>query len=283
MASGEFSVWGPERAGTLTSLWNTAVPEEPLSEDELLGVLWDTPGVVLGDASGTAAVAATTYEADGLRIGSIRLVVVHPDHQRRGVGRALVEAGESWIVEHGGVWGGLGAEAPQYLFPGIDFTNVAGLCLAEACGYEPVDSSFNMSLPVSVRAPVPPGVSVRRVVDDADAEAVLAMIGDHWPGFAPETRAGIEAGSVIGAFVGSRAVGFCTHSASRVGWIGPLGTDPAFGGQGIGSALTAAACADLMVAGLQVGEVCQVGPVRFYAGMGAETSRVFRKFFKQFG
>ena len=278
---GEVVAWGVERAGELADLW-AAASDELLSVDELIGVLWDTPGVVLGDAAGTAAIAATTYEADGLVLGAIRLMVVHPERQRQGVGRALVGAAESWMVERGAVWGGLGAERPQYLFPGIDFTNVAGLCLAEACGYEPVDSSFNMSLPVSVRAPAPPGVSVRRVVDDADAEAVLTMIGDHWPVFLPETRAGIEAGSVIGAFVGSRAVGFCAHSASRVGWIGPLGTDPAFGGQGIGSALTAAACADLMVAGLQTGEVCQVGPVRFYAALGGQTSRVWRKFFKQF-
>ena len=278
---GEVVAWGVERAGELADLW-AAASDELLSVDELIGVLWDTPGVVLGDAAGTAAIAATTYEADGLVLGAIRLMVVHPERQRQGVGRALVGAAESWMVERGAVWGGLGAERPQYLFPGIDFTNVAALGLAEACGYEPADSSFNMSLPTSVRAPVPEGITVRRVVSDEDAAAVVAMVAEQWPGFLDELRPGIEAGGVLGAFVDGRAVGFCAHSVSRVGWIGPLGTHPDYAGRGVGSALTAAACTDLMVAGLPFGEVCQVGPVRFYAALGGTTSRVWRKFFKQF-
>jgi GNAT superfamily N-acetyltransferase len=278
----DVEAWGPERASQLAALWTAAAPDEPLSEDELGGVLWDTPGVVLGDVAGSAAVAATTFEADGVLLGSIRLVVVHPDHQRQGVGRTLVEAAESWMAGRGAVCGGFGSERPQYLFPGVDFANVAGLCLAEACGYEPVEASFNMSLPTEVRVPPPEGVDLRRVVTDADAAAVVAMVGEHWPVFLDEVAPGIEAGGVIGAFVGQRAVGFCAHSVSRVGWIGPLGTHPDFAGGGIGSALTAAACADLMVAGLRHAEVCQVGPVRFYASLGGVTTRVFRKFVKQF-
>lgn len=279
----DVGVWAVGRAAELAALWMAAVPDEPLSEDELVGVLWDTPGVVLGTEGGDAAVAATTFEADGVMIGSIRLVVVHPDRQRRGVGRALVEAAESWMAERGALLAGLGSERPQYLFPGVDFTNVAGLCLADDCGYEPADASFNMSLPTGLRAPVPAGVDLRRVVTDADAAAVLAMVGEHWPGFADEVAPGIEAGGVLGAFVGERAVGFCAHSVSRLGWIGPLGTDPDFAGGGIGSALTAAACTDLMVAGLRHAEVCQVGPVRFYASLGGVTTRVFRKFVKRLG
>lgn len=280
-AGHDFAVWGRERVGDLASLW-AAASDEPLSEDELCGVLWDTPGVVLGDAAGTAAAAATTYVADGLTLGSIRLVVVHPDRQRQGVGRALVRAAEAWMTAQGAVWVGFGSERPQYLFPGVDFTNVAALCLAEACGYEPVDSSFNMSLPTSVRVPVPDGVEVRRVVTDGDADAVVALVEAHWPGFLDELRPGIEAGGVLAAFADGCAVGFCAHSVSRVGWIGPLGTDPDWEGRGIGSVLTAAACTDLMVAGLHHGEVCQVGPVRFYASLGGVTTRVFRKFFKAF-
>ena len=273
--------WGPERVGELAALWAASVPDEPLSVDELTGVLWDTPGVVLGDPDGTAAIAAATYEADGIRLGAVRLVVVHPGRQRRGIGATLVGAAESWMVGEGAVWGGFGSERPQYLFPGVDFTNVAALCLAESCGYEPVDSSFNMSIPTSVRVDVPEGVDVRRVIGDDDAERVLAMVGEQWPGFLDEVAPAIEACGVIGAFVDGDAVGFCAHSVSRVGWIGPLGTHPDHLGRGIGSALTAAACTDLMVAGIDRAEVCQVGPVRFYAGLGGVTTRVFRKFFKE--
>lgn len=275
--------WGVERAPDLAALWAAACPEDPLSVDELVGVLWDTPGVVLGDAAATAAVAATTYDSDGAAEGAIRLVVVHPDVRRRGAGRELVAAAEAWMVARAAVRAGFGAERPRYLFPGVDFTSVAALCLAEACGYEPVGSSFNMTLPTSTRRPVPEGVGVRRVVTDPDADAVVGMVAAHWPEFVDEVVAGIESGGVLGAFEGSTPLGFCAHSVSRIGWIGPLGTHPDHAGRGIGSALVAAACSDLMVAGLHHGEICQVGPVRFYASMGAETSRVFRKVAKRLG
>lgn len=276
--------WGPDRAERLAVLWAQAMPRDPLSVDELTGVLWDTPGVVFGDEAGTAAVAATAWEEDGGALhGAVRLVVVHPDHQRQGVGRTLLGAAESWLAGRGVTRVGMGAERPQYLWPGLDFTNVAALGLAEACGYVPVDSAFNMSLPTDTRAPVPTGVAVRRVVDDVDATAVVAMVGREWPGFADEVVPGIEAGCVFGAFVDAEAVGFCAHSVSRVGWIGPVGTRPDHAGRGIGSALVSAACTDLMVAGLAHAEICQVGPVRFYASMGAVTSRVFRKVVKRLG
>jgi len=67
------------------------------------------------------------------------------------------------------------------------------------------------------------------------------------------------------------------HSVSRAGWVGPMATDPAWRGRGVGSAALGAICADLMAAGATSAEICWVGPVRFYAAAGATVSRAFRQ------
>jgi hypothetical protein len=48
----------------------------------------------------------------------------------------------------------------------------------------------------------------------------------------------------------------------------------------VGAALVGAVCLDLMVAGHDQVEIAWVGPVRFYAKLGAEVSQVFRTYTK---
>ena len=71
--------------------------------------------------------------------------------------------------------------------------------------------------------------------------------------------------------------GFGCHSVNRLGWLGPMGTDPVQRHGGIGTALLSAIATDLQAAGLSTVEVAWVGPVGFYANAaGATVSRTFR-------
>jgi len=277
--------WSADRVGDLAELWRVSAPHEPLTADELAGVCFDDGGVVLAAPGGTGAVAAVVRPAETGPVGHIRLVVVHPDARRRGVGSALVAAAEQWLAGHGAVQACWAGEAPVYLWPGVDATDVATQCLAEACGYRPTTSAINMGLPSDFRAPAPASVVVRRVVGDAEVAAVRAMVATHWPQWLVEFDLGIEVAGIHAAFGSDddQPVGFGALSVLRTGWFGPIGVVPQARLGGVGASLVSAACTDAMVAGLAGIEVSWVGPMRFYASLGARVSRSFRRWERPLG
>jgi GNAT superfamily N-acetyltransferase len=285
------------------------MPEEELSLDELLAVGWDDPepgsrdeGVVLGTADGRGAVSVVVRafgddgdgdgdgdrDGDGggggrgvVRLGFVKLIAVHPDVRRGGIGHALMDAAEQWAWAHDAIELHLSGAAPFYFWPGVDATALEMTCLAESRGYERSGSDINMAIPTAFRAEPPAGVDVRRVVSDADVAAVHAFVARVWPEWVAEMVRAVEHGCCHGAFSigagGDQAIGFACHSVCRAGWIGPMGTDPDVRAGGVGSALLGQLCRDLMIAEYAHAEICWVGPVRFYAKNGATVSRVFRQ------
>ncbi len=301
-------VWDRSRSAELAALVEAAMPDEELSEDELLAVCFDDPaappegpvpadaGVVLATADGTGAVVGVvrrwgTAEAPHA-IGFVKLVVVHPDHRREGRGHALLDAVERWAWAQGATELQLAGSPPFYLWPGVDATATEMLCLAEARGYRPFSSDVNMALPTTFRADPPEGTTVRRVISDADVALVHDLVERHWPQWWPETARAIEHGCCHAVFApdsgaegggvvgreggGERAIGFGCHSVNRAGWLGPMGTDPEQRAAGVGQALLGQISRDLMIAEYPHSEISWVGPVRFYAKSGATVSRVFR-------
>jgi GNAT superfamily N-acetyltransferase len=272
--------WTRHRSTELASLVDAAMPAEGLTDDELLACCWDDPGVVLATPSGDGAASAVVRSWGDRRVGFIRLLAVHPGARRAGVGRALLAAAESWLFDEGAVEVHWGASAPFYLWPGVDVAATAALCLAESAGYLVDGAELNLSCPTTFRAAPPSDVEIRRALDDADGHRMTELVAIQWPHWVPELERGIEQGGALGAFrADGRALGFACHSVNRSGWVGPMGTDPAAQGDGVGSALLGALCQDLMIAGHADAEIAWVGPVGFYARVaGAATSRVFRRF-----
>ncbi len=272
-------IWAADRVGDLTALATAAMPAEALTADELLACCWDDPGVVLGSADGSAAIAAgVARDGDG-RVTSVavKFVAVHPGQRRQGHGTALLDRLEGWAWDNCATQVTLGAASPFYLWPGVDVQALAMSCLAEAAGYRDLGLALNMSVPATFRAPAPESYAVERVLEDADVAAVDALVARHWPEWIPETAVGLAQGSCFAAFDGDRrAVGFACHSVNRAGWFGPTGTDPSCRGVGIGHALLAEVCRDAMVAGYADVEISWIGPMRFYAKAGGSVSRVFR-------
>lgn len=262
-------------ADELAALVEVAMPGEGLTSDDLLGVCWDDMGVstVLGDEVGAVSVAVR----DG--IGAIQLLAVDPAARGEGRGRALLDAATTWAFDHEATWLTIGAAPPWYLWAGIDLDWVPMLVLAESAGFDPVGVAINLSCPTSVRIPPPPGVSLRRVVDDADAAAVVGLCTRAFaPAWQHEAARGIEHGACHGAFDADGALlGFAAHSVNRPGWFGPTGVDPERQRNGCGGALLTACLEDLEVAGFERCEISWIGPVGFYAkAVGAEVGRVFR-------
>jgi GNAT superfamily N-acetyltransferase len=292
--------WDRSFGAELAALVDSALPGEGLGEDDLVACLWedDDPSVVFG-LPGVGVAAAVVRRvgagAEGRRVGFVQLVAVAPSARRQGHGRALLTAVEEWAFgEQLALSLGVGGGAPFYLWPGVDVHATAALCFFEALGYRPGGSELNMSFPTRHRAPVPEGVVLRRALDEADVAAGLDFVSRSWPNWVAETRRAIEHGTCHLAFADPPAppspspsapadaatvVGFGCHSVNRLGWLGPMGTDPDRRHAGLGNALLGAIATDLMAAGLESVEVAWVGPLGFYANAaGATVSRAFRSY-----
>lgn len=277
--------WAPHDAERLAALWNNAAPTEPLTADELAGVCFDDGGVVLGTSDSTGVVAAVVRPGDDGPVGHIRLVAVDPVHRRQGLGAALMQKAEQWLVDHGARTLCLGADAPVYLWPGVDATDVATSCLAESLGYAPTTAAVNMALSPTLRIAAPERITIRRVVTDDDVAEVRDMVARVWPKWLVELDLGIDTAGVHAAFgePGGEPVGFCAHSVLRTGWLGPIGVVTDVRHLGVGGALVSAACTDAMVAGINEVTVSWVGPIGFYASLGGRVSQVFRRWEKPAG
>jgi GNAT superfamily N-acetyltransferase len=256
------------------ALTDAALPDERLSAAELRACLWDDPdpSVVLGNENGAVAavVRGTT--------GHLRLLVAHPAARRLGVGRTLLGEAETWLRGHGATTIGAGAEAPFFLWPGVDVRATEVLALLEASGYDDAGAVLDMACSTELRIAAPEGVDVRLVATDAEDAAVRALLDREWPQWRAEADRAVAQGGCVGAFsADGTAVGFGCHSVNRAGWIGPIGTDPAAGRGGVGGAVMGGLCAELAAAGHERTEICWVGPIAFYAKTcGAKVSRVFQ-------
>lgn len=289
MAGAPLVEWGPDRLGDLVALAGAALPDEALGPDDLELCCFgdpdaavrppglDDPAVVLGTDDGRGAVSVV-HRPGEVPVGFVQLLVVRPGDRGEGLGRALLDAAAAWAFDVGAEAVRLGGGAPFYLWPGVDVRWTAALCLAEGAGFEPRGAELNMACSTRFRAPAPDGCRVERPLDDQGVAAALAMVGERYPRWVPEVARALEQGTCVAVVEESagRVVGVGCHSVSRAGWIGPMATDPAWRGRGVGSAALGGICADLMSAGVDTAEICWVGPVRFYASAGASVSRVFR-------
>jgi mycothiol synthase len=254
----------------LAGLVGAALPEEGLSAADLETCCYGPDTVILGDDHGAVALALKRF-ADAAAAWLV-LLAVHPDHQREGRGRALVEACAEGARAAGALDLHLGNAIPRYVWPGVDYRFTPALSLFEAMGFEPYGAECNMAIATDYRADAPAGVVIERETD-ADAAALAARAFPHW---VDEVERGVAGGTCFAARAGRDTIGFACHSVNRRGWIGPMATDPERQRAGVGRALLGALCADLEHDGVGETEIAWVGPVGFYAKAGARVSRVFR-------
>ena len=277
--------WGRERADDVMAIVDLALPGEALTGDDVVANLFDDPDPVrvVGDERARGVAAAVVRQQATHTLVHLQLLAVAPAAQREGIGRALVADIERWAFDEIGAGAVVvGAGAPFYLFAGVDVLATPALCLFEAMGYRARGAELNLSFPSRFRATPPAGIAVRRVLDDADVAAVVEFCGPRWPNWVPELRRGVEHGAChIAVTAGGEIAGFGCHSVNRLGWLGPIGTDPERQRGGVGTALLSAIATDVMAAGFDQVEVSWIGPIGFYAkAAGASVSRVFRSLSK---
>jgi GNAT superfamily N-acetyltransferase len=256
----------------LAALCDRAMPQEQLTADDLEACCYGPEGEVVG--TDEAAIAYLVRDFGGVKVGWITLLAVAPEHQRTGLGRALVEQLVGGGREEGVTELHTGNLAPRYVWPGVDLSNTAALAFFQGLGFEAYDHGLNMLLPTAYRAAPPKGVIVERETGDG----AIGLARREFPQWEDEIARGIERGTTFAARdAAGETIAFGAHSVNRHTWIGPMATDPARRRGGTGHAVLAALAADVGERfGVDDAEISWVAPVPFYAKAGAVAHRAFR-------
>jgi mycothiol synthase len=255
---------------TLATLCAAALPDEDLTVRELDTCCFGPDTEALGDPD--AAAILTVKPTDAVTVAWLVLLAVHPELQRTGRGRALLEAAATRARDEGATELHLGNAFPRYVWPGVDFRFTAALSLFEAVGFEPYGAECNMAIDTGFRVDAPNGVTIER----ESGSGAVELARRQYPHWVDETSRAVEGGTCWAARTGPATIGFGCHSVNRAGWIGPMATDPDHHQRGVGRALLASVCADLEARGTSSGDIAWVGPIGFYTKCGARVSRVFR-------
>ncbi len=126
---------------------------DPPTAGELVAAFTDLehPTTMLGDP----ATGVVAFGAHGDQ-GFVRLLAVDPNHRRRGVGSALLVGAEAKLATAGARTVTVGADAPCYLWPGVDTRAVDMVSLLEHAKYSRVETNHNMDVDLT-RLPADPG------------------------------------------------------------------------------------------------------------------------------
>ena len=250
------------------------------------------------DVVSTRAIPVLRYEDDeliGAALGSvghtdpaaghIDLVVVHPDHRRRGLARAMLEELENEFRQRDLVTIRVRGNAPDYAWPGVDVRYTAAVCTLMALGYTHASTTWNMTAPLPVDAPEPPppeGIEIRRATRE-DLSALHETVEAQWgPLWTVEAERAIDRGGAHIALRENAIVAFAAWGACRPSWFGPMGTLPGATGMGLGGILLRRCLDDQAALGLPGAQISWVGPVQFYANaVNAAIERVFFVFEKR--
>ncbi len=252
-------------AGALAALCARALNDPPTADELTRALLVDPAVRVLGDP-GVGVVACAL---DGT-VGSIRLIVVDRPARRRGIGRTLVHEAETHLRQAGATSFRVGGDAPRYLWPGVDVTELGLLALLEAAGYARGEAALNLEVPLHAPPPVPAEPPAEVTGDE-----VAAWCRTHWPHWEVEFVAAAERGGLTAAVDEHGIAALCARDVLRDGWIGPVASRPDLVGRGAGRAPLLHALHALRVAGRTRAEIAWAGPLRPYLAVGARPGRTF--------
>ena len=218
--------------------------------------------------------------------GSIPLLLVDPEYQRRGIGTRLLEAGMARLGELGATTVGLGSGGDDYIWPGVpdDLPGAVGFFEARGWGFEHTVIDLVADLrdyraPAGVRERAErAGVSIEVMAEPERAEVMAFEVATFpdWVVWFERLDSSVlvardRAGAIVGTLLFRGPLGATIYEpllGPAAGTIGCVGVADPARGAGVGSAMVARASELLRDAGTRA---CHIGWTRreqFYARLG---------------
>jgi GNAT superfamily N-acetyltransferase len=252
--------------GDIAALCRRAMTDAP-SEEELDACLFtpDQETIVRGDPA-VGVVVSARWQGEGY----VRLLAVDPAHRLRGHGRSLLRAAERDLSGSRSVT--VGADPPYWLFPGVETSQTAMLCLLERLRYQRVEANFNVAVDLEQLPPAPGGAVL---AEKADRDEVERWTEAHWPNWTREVLRALDKSTLLVSRDSKGISGFCAYDVNRSGLLGPVAARPDLVGKGAGAPLLLGALHRMKSSGRRFVEVAWVGPIVPYARVGGVVSRVY--------
>jgi beta-N-acetylhexosaminidase len=257
-----------------------------------------------GQLAGFVATQVRAVPGERTPRGQVTVILVAPDYQRKGIGRALLREAENRLAERGVTEIQLGSGGPSYFWPGVPANLPGAQPFFTACGWPHLEDTFDL-----VRAlkdyRTPPSVFERLQAAEVslatpgaeEVDAVLALEAQHFPSWLHHYQAIVSSGAFsdlvvaktrAGEIVGTSSVEY-PHSAwsphefrwerllgRNTGSVGPLGVREEMRGRGIGLALAARVTERLQERGLETAYVGYTWLVDWYGRLDYRVWQEYR-------
>ncbi|MDZ7363082.1 MAG: GNAT family N-acetyltransferase [candidate division KSB1 bacterium] len=283
------------------ALWNRSAKFDPMTPELFEEKVFDDPdfrrewALVAEEQNrvvGFIMALSRNFQDD--KVGFVKLLAVDPARQRSGIGTQLLQRVESALWHAGVSHIRVLDSNPNYLQPGLDPRYTEAIIFFESHGYKRFAETMNMEVDLTsrdfntttieehLRAK---GIEIRRAIM-GDREDLMRLLERHWPAWIPEVDRTLlnYPISLHVAVQQNRLIGFSAYDGNNfnTGWFGPMGTDPALQGRGVGGVLLLRCLQDIKNQGHRFAVIPWVGPYRFYSHYaGARISRVFWRYKKE--
>jgi len=286
---------------SLLRLWNRSARFDNLTPELLEEKVFDDPDyqreltLVVDDGKQLVGFMMGVVRQDQAeKPGFVKLLAIDPALQRRGLCSRLLQELEDRLQRLGCAVVRLFDSNPNYLVPGLDPRYTEAVAFFEKRGYERFGETSNMEADLfsqefdtvaeesKLRTD---GIELRRAIM-GDHEVVMQLLQHLWPAWIPEVQRAFlnYPVSLHLASFQDRVIAFAAYDTNNfnTGWFGPMGTDPAARGKGVGGVLLKRCLMDIKAQGHRSAVIPWVGPHAFYNHRcGARISRIFWRYKKE--